>query len=421
MSDPTNRPAPPAGWYADPQGLPQQRWWTGDRWTADVAPTIAPAVPAYTNAPPPTARPAERAPQFALPATPSAEYPTRRQLREQMARAGRPAFEPHAEAPFAMPSAAPEREFATTVGATATVGTTLTAPSTHADFGPSTGSFPSAMAAQPAPAIESAPVSEAVRVIEAAPLIEAAPVLATPSNDLAVPARPAELVPVGYENFVPMSGLRDYASTPSLPPAAIAASAETVINGGAPAFPSSVKPPIAAPAAPTPAETSSSWPFPDRGGEHEVPYQPFGMIPKISTGTALPPDRVLTASAWIIAVLPALLVGAAAAAVTYLPDYYTLFMQGGLAFVFALLGISFATRDVRELRAAGFVKPAAAAWILLTPLAYFVARSVVTRREAHRAALGPLVLWLVVAAAIAAAAALLPDWATRVAIASNLF
>jgi Protein of unknown function (DUF2510) len=28
----------PAGWYPDPHGNPQQRWWDGDAWTSDVAP-----------------------------------------------------------------------------------------------------------------------------------------------------------------------------------------------------------------------------------------------------------------------------------------------------------------------------------------------------------------------------------------------
>lgn len=30
--------APPAGWHPDPQGLPQQRYWDGSRWTEHTAP-----------------------------------------------------------------------------------------------------------------------------------------------------------------------------------------------------------------------------------------------------------------------------------------------------------------------------------------------------------------------------------------------
>jgi hypothetical protein len=35
-------PRPPAGWYPDPEGLQRQRWWDGEKWTADVAPLTAP-------------------------------------------------------------------------------------------------------------------------------------------------------------------------------------------------------------------------------------------------------------------------------------------------------------------------------------------------------------------------------------------
>jgi hypothetical protein len=31
-------PRSPAGWYPDPEGAQRQRWWDGERWTADVAP-----------------------------------------------------------------------------------------------------------------------------------------------------------------------------------------------------------------------------------------------------------------------------------------------------------------------------------------------------------------------------------------------
>jgi hypothetical protein len=48
---------PPPGWYADPGGTPQLRWWDGNTWTANlsgfappvatqpVAPVTAPAIP----------------------------------------------------------------------------------------------------------------------------------------------------------------------------------------------------------------------------------------------------------------------------------------------------------------------------------------------------------------------------------------
>lgn len=42
--------APAPGWYPDPQGTPQARWWDGVRWTEHVGP--APVHPAYPGGAP---------------------------------------------------------------------------------------------------------------------------------------------------------------------------------------------------------------------------------------------------------------------------------------------------------------------------------------------------------------------------------
>ncbi|MBB2946847.1 hypothetical protein FB565_006615 [Actinoplanes lutulentus] len=42
-------PAPPAGWYADPHGLPALRWWDGQEWTSHIQPgatATPPVIPA---------------------------------------------------------------------------------------------------------------------------------------------------------------------------------------------------------------------------------------------------------------------------------------------------------------------------------------------------------------------------------------
>lgn len=36
---------PPAGWYPDPSGAPQQRYWTGEQWTDAIAAPAVIAVP----------------------------------------------------------------------------------------------------------------------------------------------------------------------------------------------------------------------------------------------------------------------------------------------------------------------------------------------------------------------------------------
>ena len=36
MSSPDLAPFPPSGWYHDPLGLPQLRWWNGMMWTNQI-------------------------------------------------------------------------------------------------------------------------------------------------------------------------------------------------------------------------------------------------------------------------------------------------------------------------------------------------------------------------------------------------
>ncbi|MEV0900858.1 DUF2510 domain-containing protein [Actinoplanes sp. NPDC049802] len=50
----------PAGWYADPSGLPAQRWWDGGKWTDHVQPGGTPTPPPNGFFPPvpPTGPPA---------------------------------------------------------------------------------------------------------------------------------------------------------------------------------------------------------------------------------------------------------------------------------------------------------------------------------------------------------------------------
>jgi uncharacterized Tic20 family protein len=47
MSEPAASPSstPPPGWYPDPSGSGQQRWWDGSQWGIVASSTTAPAVP----------------------------------------------------------------------------------------------------------------------------------------------------------------------------------------------------------------------------------------------------------------------------------------------------------------------------------------------------------------------------------------
>ncbi len=68
MTNPT--PQPPAGWYADPQGAPFERWWNGLAWTASTRPT-----PSAASALVVPERPAAPAPPVALPHRPGPYSP----------------------------------------------------------------------------------------------------------------------------------------------------------------------------------------------------------------------------------------------------------------------------------------------------------------------------------------------------------
>jgi hypothetical protein len=58
------------GWFPDPDGTPQLRWWDGNRWTGNVAPAPISQVPA----------PQFPAPQFPAPQFPAPQFPAQQGL-----------------------------------------------------------------------------------------------------------------------------------------------------------------------------------------------------------------------------------------------------------------------------------------------------------------------------------------------------
>jgi hypothetical protein len=145
-----------------------------------------------------------------------------------------------------------------------------------------------------------------------------------------------------------------------------------------------------------------------------VPYQPFGMIPKVGVGQSSAPEKASTWSAWLLAVLPALIVAAAVFVVTQGAQFYTAFVQAGLLFVFIVGALALASRYSRDLLDAGHSRPAHPAWTLLTPIAYLIVRAKAVHDETNRGT-GPLWLGLVVVAGIVAAGILLPEWTVLLA------
>jgi hypothetical protein len=144
------------------------------------------------------------------------------------------------------------------------------------------------------------------------------------------------------------------------------------------------------------------------------------MKQSVKAGVAAPPDRVQTLEAWVIAILPLVMAAVGILVVSQLGDFYTVFMQGGLIFIFALLTVVLAVRDRRALVAYGHSRTASPAFVLLTPLVYLVVRTIKVRGSAGRES-APLLVWLLSAAIIVALGFLFPEWLPRFAMTSGLF
>ncbi|MFI9045537.1 phospholipid scramblase-related protein [Streptomyces sp. NPDC053427] len=102
----------PAGWYADPQGIPQQlRWWDGSQWTGHTHPGQQPQAPA--QALPQASRPAPQQPaqQQAQPAAQAAPPQTlQKRAPEQPAQVPQqPAAQPTPQQPYAPQQYAPQQ------------------------------------------------------------------------------------------------------------------------------------------------------------------------------------------------------------------------------------------------------------------------------------------------------------------------
>jgi len=386
----TSYAAIPAGWYPDPRGTKQRRWWDGTSWThALEAPPepVAPAAPAYANLPgpgtpgysnlpgPAFAAQAQRTPSpsaptvaRALDAEPSAPQhplPTRRQLRE----------------------AAALRE---------TERLTADEPSPVYAMGPAVSSTHQPQAQQPAEQLTDHPVdaaeSRAVSTV-AAMTLAGAPVSATHTFVPGAPvsARPAAPVAAAPVAAAPLA-TAPLATAPVTPASAAAAPVATAPVAAAPATPAPIALAPVAPTATGPSQASLL---------NGPAYQPFGMSPKITTGTIEAPTSVNTLAVWLITVLPAVALGAAVLLIRFAPDFYTPFTQGALAFVFAIAGIALAATDRRQLTMRSHQSAASPAWILLTPLAYLIARAANTKRQAGRGWAPAVAFVLLTSAALA--------------------
>jgi len=118
-------------------------------------------------------------------------------------------------------------------------------------------------------------------------------------------------------------------------------------------------------------------------------YVPMAMHPRTQVSLKSLPKMWATVSVWTIAVMPLVQLAAILALIFLLSDFGR-FMQLATGFVFLLWCAVLATRDRRTLVAAGHPDTASPWWLLLSPLAYLIARTIKVR---HTTGSGSAPLW----------------------------
>jgi hypothetical protein len=402
----------PAGWYPDPEGRPEKRWWNGSGWTGSYAPVVAapvaaaPAIPMtfmltdpsqLASVPPGPGYSSllatlSRTPTYADPITAPTDL-----AGGAYATAPAPSIHPPTVTP---PAPAPTSPAVLAIAA-APSAPAPSAPAPSAAFTPPASWAPPVVPTAPVPAsianveprvfsYAPQPDAEVPREFRVpapnpylAPVATESPVAAAPALTTAAPITPVEL-----PEEPRIYGMTSF-GTPRLAPIGSAGSAPLVA-------------PFAAPVREErPVDLSA---IADDAG-----YQPFGMVPMINRGQVGPPAIVYTGSAWVLAMLPLLAGGAAISLALFLSEFYSRFAQVGLVAVVVLAAFIAAVKDRKELSDAGHHNAASAAWVLLTPFAYLTVRTVRTYKLTRRG-FGPLIATIVATGIIAAAFVLLPEW-----------
>ena len=389
-----DQPAPvPAGWYPDPHGVSELRWWDGQSWTDTVHPPVAPA-PTEVPVAPAVVAPAVVAPTVVEPIV----------------------VEPIAVVPDAGLNFPPP--------------SMMTPPqSSPADFGSPTYDLSAAEPQAAAAPVVAAP-SPAPQFIEPP----------APAQTEALPSR-RELRERGGN--APTSALTSAPTEPtqspdSLSPVASAATASGPADQGpADQFPAASFPPPSVPAPSAPAPSAPAPPAPTASIPDSSDPSSFdwltgattaadvrgetGPAPALSAWGQEPgsteqdpedlysssPTRTSTTSGWFIALMPLvagiLSIGAVKGAENYpryIPEGVAWWMLvAGVLVLLYLVTLLLASADRRKLDWVGYSYPAHWAWALLTAPIYLIVRAASVKRETGRNS-GLLWVWIVLAGAL---------------------
>ena len=132
--------------------------------------------------------------------------------------------------------------------------------------------------------------------------------------------------------------------------------------------------------------------------EHDT-YVPMASA---TTGLTFAPTRRYTTSVWWLATVPIWSVLVGVALIVGLGQLFTTFLQLFSAVILMLIVIALVVRDRKQLLADNHSRPASALWVVLSPLAYLIARSVHIHRS-RGGGWGPTVLFLLSSVVPAAA------------------
>lgn len=137
-------------------------------------------------------------------------------------------------------------------------------------------------------------------------------------------------------------------------------------------------------------------------------YIPMAMNTPVQFRQPDGPTSSSTVAVWLIALMPAIQLAAVLGVIFGLSDFGS-FMQLAVGFVFFLWTAVLASNDKRRLLSSGHREAATPWWLLLTPLAYLIARTVCVGKQGGRGSAGPLWVYIVLATApfIAGAALLM--------------
>ncbi|HWL61139.1 MAG TPA: DUF2510 domain-containing protein [Microbacteriaceae bacterium] len=177
----------------------------------------------------------------------------------------------------------------------------------------------------------------------------------------------------------------------------------------------------AAPAAPGPEAPTAGTPLDGRedilaqsalaprdGTDPAFSLESTGVAEELPPARTLIPKRTVGALATVLALLPALaLLGIVL--LRYVPELtVTSLLAAGIGAAAYVIGLLLALLDASALRRWGHERTASPLWALLTPMVYLTMRSIATRRETGRDG-GVVLAWILGLVLAAAVVALFPD------------